>query len=76
VPVRRFATFYITGWDSRVTPQCFGNDPFPTKGKRTQDNEAVWGHWMNYSDTAGISNGQGCPIASVQPINCVPALTR
>jgi hypothetical protein len=31
---------------------------------------------MNYTDTAGTSNGQICPVNSVQPINCVPALTR
>jgi hypothetical protein len=75
LPIRRFATFYITGWDSRVT-QCGDNDPFPTKGKRNQQNESVWGHWMNYSDTAGIGNNQSCPVNSVQPINCVPVLTR
>jgi hypothetical protein len=76
LPIRRFATFYITGWDSRIKPQCGGNDPFPTKGKRNQQNEALWGHWMNYTDAAGVGNGQSCPTNSVQPINCVPVLTR
>ena len=79
LPIRRFATFYITGWDTRVNPPCTGvgfNDPFPVKGKRNQQNEALWGHWMNYTDTAGTSNGQNCPVNSIQPINCVPALTR
>src|SRR5207249_10388488 len=76
VPVRRFATFYVTGWDSRVSPNCGDNDPFPARGKRNNQNEAIWGHWINYSDTAGISNGQTCPVNSVQPVNCVPALTR
>jgi hypothetical protein len=76
VPVRRFATFYITGWDSSIKPQCGDNESFPTRGKRNSQNAAVWGHWINYLDTAGTPNGQGCPLASVQPINCVPALTR
>jgi Flp pilus assembly protein TadG len=76
VPVRRFATFYVTGWDSRVSPNCAGNDPFPARGKNNSQNEAIWGHWMIYSDTAGTSNGQQCPVSSVQPVNCVPALTR
>jgi hypothetical protein len=76
LPIRRFATFYITGWDTRVTPACGDNDGFPVKGKRNQQNEAVWGHWINYTDTAGTGNGQLCPINSIQPINCVPVLTR
>lgn len=80
VPIRRFATFYVTGWDSNINPQCTSgtlkNDPFPTKGKKSSQNGAIWGHWMNYSDSAGIGNNQACPINSVQPTNCVPVLTR
>ena len=76
LPIRRFATFYVTGWDNNIKPTCNGvNEPYPTKGKQNSDNGAVWGHWINYLDTAGTPNGQICVI-STSPTNCVPALTR
>jgi hypothetical protein len=75
IPIRRFATFYITGWDQNIKPQCGDNEPFPGKGKTSQ-NAAVWGHWTNYVDFGGIGDNQNCPINSVQPVNCVPVLTR
>jgi hypothetical protein len=76
LPIRKFATFYVTGWDGNIKPQCAGNEAFPTKGKRNSDNGAVWGHWINYEDTAGTPNGQACVIDPASPTNCVPALTR
>jgi hypothetical protein len=76
VPIRRFATFYITGWDNNIKPQCGDNEAFPLRGKQNNQNAAVWGHWINYLDTAGTGNNQNCPLSSVQPINCVPVLTR
>jgi hypothetical protein len=76
LPIRKFATFYITGWDNNIKPQCAGNEAFPTKGKQNSDNGAVWGHWINYEDTAGTPNGQPCVIDPASPTNCVPALTR
>jgi hypothetical protein len=75
LPIRKFATFYVTGWDNNIKPQCPGNEPYPGKNKNNSDNGAVWGHWINYSDTAGTPNGQFCVI-STSPTNCVPALTR
>ena len=76
IPIRQFATFYVTGWDSKVLPQCGDNEAFPVKGKRNSQNGAVWGHWINYTDPGGITNGQACPVTSTTPVNCVPALTR
>jgi len=83
VPIRKFATFYVTGWDSNINPSCTSpglgnrqNEGFPTKGKRNSQNGAVWGHWINYEDTAGTPNGQLCSVGGVVPTNCVPALTR
>jgi hypothetical protein len=77
IPIRKFATFYITGWDKNIAPQCPDNEPFPGKGKlKNEQNAAVWGHWMNYLDTSGTPNGQTCDVTSVTAINCVPALTR
>jgi hypothetical protein len=82
IPIRRFATFYITGWDSSIQPQCPttgqfpGNEPFPIKGKQNNQNAAVWGHWTSYVDVLGTGDNQSCPIGSVQPVNCVPVQTR
>jgi hypothetical protein len=76
LPIRKFATFYITGWDGNIKPQCAGNEAFPAKGKQNSDNGAVWGHWINYEDTAGTPSGQLCVIDPASPTNCVPALTR
>jgi hypothetical protein len=76
LPIRKFATFYVTGWDKNVKPQCPGNEPYPVKGKQNSDNGAVWGHWINYEDTAGTPNGLPCVIDPSSPTNCVPALTR
>jgi hypothetical protein len=74
IPIRRFATFYVTGWDKAIKPQCADNEAFPGKGKNTQ-NAAIWGHWIAYVDPAGIGNGQPCdPSQFLQ--NCVGALTR
>jgi hypothetical protein len=82
LPIRKFATFYVTGWDSNVNPSCTSpslglsqNEAFPTKGKKNSQNGAVWGHWIIYEDTAGTPNGQLC-VLGVTPTNCVPALTR
>lgn len=82
VPIRKFATFYVTGWDSNINPSCTSpslgmsqNEAFPTKGKKNSQNGAVWGHWINYEDTAGTPSGQLC-VPGVTPTNCVPALTR
>jgi hypothetical protein len=55
-----------------------GNEPFPTSpgSKKNSQNAAVWGHWINYSDSAGTGNNQPCDLNSVTPTNCVPVLTR
>jgi hypothetical protein len=75
LPIRKFATFYVTGWDSQIKPQCAGNEAYPGTHKNNSDNGAVWGHWITYTDSAGTPNGQVCVIAT-SPTNCVPALTR
>jgi hypothetical protein len=81
LPIRKFATFYVTGWDNSIKPQCpsspgvQGNEAYPGKNKNNSDNGAVWGHWINYEDTAGTPNGQAC-VLGASPTNCVPALTR
>jgi len=83
IPIRRFATFYVTGWDTSLAPKCgnrggaFGeNDPFPGKGKNSSDNGAIWGHWISDEDVGGQPDGNPCNTTSIEPVNCVPALVR
>jgi hypothetical protein len=81
VPVRRFARFYVTGWDTSLFPKCGNNgapnnDPFPVRGKLASDNGAIWGHWIMDVDPGGIPNGTQCITSSGAPTLCVPALTR
>jgi hypothetical protein len=80
IPIRRFATFYVTGWDRSLAPDCGtggapNNDTFPGKGKQSQ-NGAIWGHWISDVDIGGSPNGNPCDTSSIEPVNCVPALVR
>jgi hypothetical protein len=61
--------------DRRLRGRRRINEGYPGQNKNNSDNGAVWGHWINYTDTAGTPNGQICVI-STSPTNCVPALTR
>lgn len=77
IPIRRFAKFYVTGWDPSLNPSCASvNDSFPgpAGGKQTT-NGAIWGHWMSDTEN-GIGDGNPCNTTSIEPVNCVPALTR
>ena len=77
VPIRKFAKFYVTGWDPSVGPNCNGvNDTFPGPpgGKQTQ-NGAIWGHWLSDTEN-GVGDGNPCPTNSIEPVNCVPVLSR
>jgi hypothetical protein len=77
VPIRKFAKFYVTGWDPSVSPSCTNvNDSFPGPpgGKQTQ-NGAIWGHWMSDTEN-GTGDGNPCPLNSIEPAICVPVLTR
>jgi hypothetical protein len=83
IPIRRFATFYVTGWDQSLFPKCgkrgptFGeNDDFPGTGKLTSQNGAIWGHWISDNDVGGQPDGNPCNTNSIEPVNCVPALVR
>jgi hypothetical protein len=63
VPIKTFATFYVTGWDTGGSlPSCPPpdlNDPFPGKGKSSQ-NGAIWGHWIKYTDPTVSGDGTFC----------------
>ncbi|HEV8461036.1 MAG TPA: Tad domain-containing protein [Gaiellaceae bacterium] len=81
IPIRRFATFYVTGWDTSLAPKCGtggapNNDTFPGKNKNSSDNGAIWGHWISDDDVGGQPDGNPCDLNSIEPVNCVPALVR
>jgi hypothetical protein len=77
VPIKTFATFYVTGWDtSGSLPNCTPagtNDPFPGKGKTSQAG-AIWGHWIEYTDPTVSGNGTFCDPAQFGV--CASVLTR
>lgn len=79
IPIRKMASFYVTGWDPSLFPNCGtggapNNDTFPGKGKQSA-NGAIWGHWFSDSEN-GTPDGNSCNLNSIEPLNCVPALTR
>jgi hypothetical protein len=76
IPIRRFATFYVTGWDPGINPQCGNNEAYPVSGRRTNQTGAVWGHWIDDLDPGGTPDGGTCDLGGVEPVNCVPVLTR
>jgi hypothetical protein len=81
IPIRRFATFYVTGWDTSLAPKCGNtgapnNDKFPGTGRNSSDNGAIWGHWISDDDVGGEPDGNPCDLNSLEPVNCVPALVR
>jgi hypothetical protein len=62
VPVKTFATFYVTGWDTTGSvPNCNPNtnEKFPGTGK-AQQGGAIWGHWITYTDPTVSGNGTFC----------------
>jgi hypothetical protein len=64
VPIKTFATFYVTGWDTGGgNPSCpppnNTNDPFPGVGK-SSSNGAIWGHWIEYTDPTVSGSGTFC----------------
>jgi Flp pilus assembly protein TadG len=71
VPVVRFATFYVTGWNGSG-----GGFPNPCQGNgddAAADGEIV-GHFIKYIDTLGTSTGS-TPCDFSDPSPCVPVLT-
>jgi hypothetical protein len=92
VPIRNFATFYVTGWDTTGnSPKCtlpqpgnpavlpppaggYGNEPYPGAGKKNQQNGAIWGHWIVYTDPNAGGNGTFCSPNAFGI--CAPVLSR
>jgi hypothetical protein len=72
VPIMRFATFYVTGWNGNgggFPNPCQGNgdDPAP--------DGTIVGHFIKYIDVLGTSSGTDiCNFADTSP--CVPVLVE
>jgi hypothetical protein len=76
VPIKTFATFYVTGWDTTGSiPNCNPNtnEAFPGKGK-AQQGGAIWGHWITYTDPTVSGNGTFCDPTQFGV--CASVLTR
>ena len=91
-PIRNFATFYVTGWDTKgnnancnfPTPGSppalpppaggYGNEAYPGTGKKNQENGAIWGHWIRYTDPSAGGNGTFCNPNMFGV--CTPVLSR
>jgi len=89
VPIRNFATFYITGWDTKGNnPNCNrpqpGNPPTlppPAGGYGNEaypgpgkENGAIWGHWIVYTDPNAGGSGTFCNPTAFGV--CTPVLSR
>jgi hypothetical protein len=72
VPITRFATFYVTGWNGSgggFPNPCQGNGDDPAA------DGTIVGHFIKYIDTLGSSTGtQICNLTDTQP--CVPVLVE
>jgi len=73
VAVRRFAAFYVTGWDGAT---CAANEAYPFPGSPSGD---IWGHFTHNVST--INNGGGDPTAlcTFDPVAldaCIAVMTR
>jgi len=89
VPIRNFATFYVTGWDTggsikKCNLPVPGNPaamPPPAGGYGNEpypdtgsSNGAIWGHWIFYTDPNAGGLGTFCNPSSFGV--CAPVLSR
>jgi hypothetical protein len=78
VPIRTFATFYVTGWHVQGSIADCGvpgpgnpgaNEPLP--GSSTGQ---IWGHWVTYTDPGAGGSGDPCNFQAFG--NCTAVLSR
>jgi hypothetical protein len=75
--IRTFASFYVTGWQIHGGGQvtCTGagaNEPPPSSLPNNAD--AIWGHWITYTEPGAGGNGQPCNFQAFG--DCAVVLTR
>ncbi|HXH96010.1 MAG TPA: pilus assembly protein TadG-related protein [Gaiellaceae bacterium] len=82
LPIRTFASFYVTGWkihgngntvDCGTYPTDPGaNEPAPQNLPANSD--AIWGHWITYTEPGAGGNGKPCVFNAFG--DCAAVLTR
>lgn len=76
--VRRFATFYVTGWDNGGQ-SCPGNDPYPFSSQSKDWQGDIWGHFIVWVDAfnAGGTTSETCDFSNPLSIDpCVAVLVK
>lgn len=72
VPVVRFATFYVTGWNGNI--DCSSVNASAPPGSRPNSAD-VWGHFIKWIEPPGHSSGgQLCDFSALG--NCTAVMTR
>jgi hypothetical protein len=84
VPIRTFATFYVTGWSIQGNnPSCGVYNNNPLAGPlNVRGNELfagstqgmIWGHWVKYTDPGAGTDGTPCNFQAFG--NCAAVLSR
>jgi hypothetical protein len=78
VPIRTFATFYVTGWSLQGnSPDCGVYSAGNLNGNETIANPSagmIWGHWISYTDPNAGGNGQPCNFQAFG--NCAAVMSR
>jgi hypothetical protein len=78
LPIRTFASFYVTGWQIHGGGQIDcgngigANEPAPSNLPPNAD--AIWGHWITYTEPGGGGNGTPCNFNAFG--DCAAVLTR
>jgi hypothetical protein len=89
LPIRTFASFYVTGWQVKSNgqqvdcgtppplnqpPPAFtrANEPAPSNLPNNAD--AIWGHWITYTEVGAGGDGQPCNFQAFG--DCAVVLTR
>jgi hypothetical protein len=84
LPIRTFASFYVTGWTYNGNPiTCptnpingvnYSNEPPPSNLPTNGQTKAVWGHWITYTEPGAGGSGQPCNFLAFG--DCAAVLTR
>lgn len=72
IPVRRFATFYVTGWDGGQS--CAENERYPFRGPARGN---IWGHFITHIAPPQWGRGDPnvrCDFTAID--TCIAVLTR
>jgi hypothetical protein len=89
LPIRTFASFYVTGWQVKSNgqqvdcgtppplnqpPPAFTRANEPPPSNLPSNADAIWGHWITYTEIGAGGNGQACNFQAFG--DCAVVLTR